>query len=493
MDGVFTSLLRSGWPSPTIDRLLRAALLKDAPAAQAWREFEEKADFDHLTAAQTRLIGLVARRLPVIAPVSPMLARMGGIERANWSRSKLVIGEAASGLRALAAASIPMLIIKDASRVAAADPLARGRMIYDIDIVVDPEMLSRAFDIFVQEGWQPSGPGTPLYHRTLLADATVVNLVRGRFGNLNIHRTTFQMPFLSPINEPAVWECSVKGMLGGTAVRVPSASDSVAIAIAHGIAYASESSDWLFDIGVHSDEGLDWKQFTETARQHGLEAPAAVVLNYVRERLDRAVPAATLNGLKRAAVRRPLVLLVTLAGMRLGSRHVCLSRTVRAFAEQARPRSWRRRRSQARRWRTFSTSASRISAMPPGEFALQHDIGLPGRAPGEAWTGAIDLALLVALSSAARRVDFEVNSTDRHHLRLSALVYNSRACEQLLRFRFPVSLRANEPGLLVAASPRRTFNVDTSPDLAARYAPTPFRIIALRTEAASMDAVKHRH
>lgn len=488
---VFACILRSGWPPATIDWLLRAAFLEDAAAARAWRTFEAEADFDHLTAGETRLIGLVARRLALIAPDSPMLARMGGIARANWSRSQLVTSEAASGLRALAAASIPMLVIKDASRIAAGDPLARGRMVHEIDIVVVPETLSQAFDILVQDGWRPAGPGTPLYHRAHLADAAVVNLVRGRFGRLNLYRTPFEASFLSPMDESAVWERAVEGKLGGTNVRLPSAADAVAIAIAGGIAYANASSDWLFDIGACFDAGLDWKLFAATAHRRGLQAPAAVVLQYIRERLDRAAPAVILDDLRRAAVRRPFVLLATLAEMRLGSRGIGLFPAGRAVAEQMRLRSWRRRWRLARRWRIFASRVSGMNAVPPAEPALQHDIGLHGRRPGEPWSGTVDLALLVALPAATRRVDFEVNSINRHHLRLSAFVRQANAGERLLRFRFSVSLAAEEPSLLVAASPLQTFNADAPPDLAARYAATPFRIAALRTEALSVRQSKH--
>jgi hypothetical protein len=347
---VLTSLLRSGWPPPKIDRLLRAALLEEAVAAEAWRSFEATADFDHLTAGETRLIGLVARRLPSIAPDSPMLARMGGIARSNWSRSQLVVSEAASGLRALAAVAIPILVIKDASRIAAGDPLARGRMIYEIDLVVGPETVSQAFDILVVDGWQPAGPGTPRYQRAHLADATVVNLVRGRFGRLNLYRTPFQAPFLSPMDESAVWERAVEGKLGGTNVRLPSAADAVAIAIAYGIAYTNASSDWLFDIGAAFDAGLDWKLFAAIVHRRGLQVPAVAVLQYLGERLNRAVPPEILDDLRRAAVRRPFVLLATLAEMRLGSRGIGLFPFVRVVAEQMRLRNWRRRWRRATRW-----------------------------------------------------------------------------------------------------------------------------------------------
>ncbi len=101
--GRFGAIFRAAWPEIQVDRLLRAAMLEDAIAAAiAWREFEASADFDHLTSGEMRLIGMAAKGLAKLAPDSPMLPRIQGIERANWSRSQLAIGEAGFGLRALA-------------------------------------------------------------------------------------------------------------------------------------------------------------------------------------------------------------------------------------------------------------------------------------------------------------------------------------------------------------------------------------------------------
>ena len=65
----FRPLLRYAWPTPAIDNLLRAALADDATATAAWKDFERGADLDHLAGGEMRLVGLVSKRLPVIAPL----------------------------------------------------------------------------------------------------------------------------------------------------------------------------------------------------------------------------------------------------------------------------------------------------------------------------------------------------------------------------------------------------------------------------------------
>src|SRR5690606_36265207 len=179
----------------------------------AWREFEAPADFDHLTPGEMRLIAFASRRLRTLAPDSPMRARIGGIERANWSQSQMVIGEAGGGLRALAAASIDMLVIKGAGRLAAGGPTARGRVVNDVDVVVRPDDLKRAFDLLTADGWQPAESGTAVYHAGHLAGAVGINLVRGRYGNLDLHRTAFHPPYESAADDEAIWDRSSSGTI----------------------------------------------------------------------------------------------------------------------------------------------------------------------------------------------------------------------------------------------------------------------------------------
>ena len=166
---------------------------------------QAEADFDHLSAGEMRLIGLAARRLERLAPQSPMRGRIGGIERANWSRSQLAVREASSGLRDLASAGIDMLLIKGVARSAIRGPAARGRIVNDVDIVVRPEAMGDAFDALIGDGWEPAGSGTVSYHRLRLAETIGLNLLRGQFGNLDLHRTPFHPPYAALAEDGAIW------------------------------------------------------------------------------------------------------------------------------------------------------------------------------------------------------------------------------------------------------------------------------------------------
>lgn len=477
-------VLRSAWPSRSIDRLLRAAMLKDEiAAAVAWRDFEAAADFDHLTAGEMRLIGLASRRLAALAPNSPMRARIGGIERANWSQSQMVVGEAGSGLRALSAASIDMLVIKGAGRLAAGGTAARGRVVNDVDVVVRSDDLKRAFDLLTADGWLPAGSGTVVYHASQLAGAVGINLVRGRFGNIDLHRTPFHPPYESLADDAEIWHRSIAGTIAYTPVRVPSATDAVAIALAHGALDAHKSSDWLVDIAAAIDSGVDWDLLQTIVNRRGLHTAAAVALGYVRERLQRPVPDTVLASLEKGAVRRPVALLAALAETRPKTDRIGFFWLARAVAKQNRLlRTYKKRFSGKRRHVVLPSLLAGSSEAASDAKVLEEPLVLPDRAPGEAWRGNLDITVSVDLPPASRRVDFELNSQSRHHARLRAIVLNRGRRERLFRFNVPVELTPEDTTPVLTAAASRRFNANAPQAMIDRYGATPFRVVRLRTK-----------
>jgi len=337
IDNLLRSLFRYALPKPLVDRLLRAALLEDqSAAAAAWREYEASADFDHLTPAEMRFLGLVSKRLGTLAPDSPMRTRIGGIERANWSRSQLAIGEAGTGLCALEAERVNMLTIKGAGRVAAGGTWARGHLVNHIDIVVQLDDMERTFDLLTGDGWRPAGPGTAIYQRARLSDVPSLNFVRGQFGSIGVHRAAFYPPHASMADDPQIWRRSVCGKLAQATVRMPSATDAVTMALADGMRNAHNSGDQLAAVAVSIDAGVDWELLQFIADRRRLHAPAAAGLRYVRERLERSVPDSVLRRLERGAIRHPLALIAAFPRARRNAGAIHLFRLALAAVRQGR-------------------------------------------------------------------------------------------------------------------------------------------------------------
>ncbi|MBB5751648.1 nucleotidyltransferase family protein [Prosthecomicrobium pneumaticum] len=484
MGGFVERTLRSGWPTGSIDLLLRAATLADSgAAAEAWHAFEAAADFDALPWGEYRLISLAAPRIAMFAPASPYAPRIAGIERAIWSRSQLAIGAVSPVLRRLAAAGIELLAVKGAARAASGDLSARGRIVNDIDVCVRPVQLEAAYDIVTGAGWIPSGSGTVLYHRSQLADAVGINLLSGRFGNLDLHRTPFHSPFDNMEADREIWRHARAARLGGVAVLIPDPTDTTTLAIAHGVHDAHKSSDWLADIAHMADQGIDWDRLEDDLVRRRLDVAGALVLGYVRERLQRPVPEGMLRRLEGRAGRHPLRLLATVAEARPKNASLGFFWTARLFAKQMRHGLARRRKRVRSR---LVLPALRLPPAPSptaesaGPEAIEAAIALPGVKAGHGWRGLVDLAVEAELPPATRRVDFEINTAGRHHLRLRAYVRDKGARRGVFRFRFRLALEPGETGLAIAAAPSRSFNTDAPAEMHAKYDAVPFRLIAAR-------------
>lgn len=476
IDRFLNAVERSAWPGKSLDNLLRTALHNNpATATAAWDEFESTADFDHLSAGEMRLIGLASKRLSTLAPHSPMLARIQGIERANWSRSQLAISAAGEGLRVLADHAIEMLTIKGAGRAAIADAAARGRMINDVDIVVRDRDIMHAFDLLVHEGWCPAGSGTALFHRSRLVHAVGTNLVRGRFGNLDLHRTAFHSPYTSgdpDVNDESIWRRASKGALGYAPVWSPSATDAVVIAIAHGALDAHKSSDWLADIAACIDRGVDWDLLEAHVDSRRMHAPAAVALGYIDERLERPVPRPLVARFRTKAAHRPFASLAALAETRPKTGYGAFW-LIRGLSKLHRVRRSRSSRSPTilaipGRGRTHETR---------GLPVFEQELAIAGRQEGQRWEGTLDLTISVLLPREWRRIDFEVNSGVRHLARLRAMGTKLGRRDRIMRFKVPLLLEPEDVPVVLAAAPSRSFNDPAPQHLIDKYGPAPFRLI----------------
>ena len=321
-------------PPTGVDALLRAWLADDRTAADAWGDFERRADLDHLPGPEMCLVGLVSKRLPTIAPTSTLRGRVGGIERANWSRAQLAVGEAAAAADVLTTQDIPVLIVGNAARCATGDAIGRGRRIDRVDCCVRPADIPRAHDLLLADGWQFAAPHAVARSRAQSAHAC--RFVRGRFGALEVRKSPFPHPVPDAIAAVAVWQRAKPGTLGDASVLLPSATDALAITVADGMRRSCYTGLWLADVAMATGDGIDWQLFEEESGRQGLDAAAFYSLLYVNDRLARAVPKETLGRLERSAARRSVRTAILLAEYRCGARASGMSRSVAGIVQRLR-------------------------------------------------------------------------------------------------------------------------------------------------------------
>jgi len=333
----------SGWvrrlselsrPPTGVDRLLRVWLADDRTAADDWADFERDVDIDNLPCAEMCLVGLVSKRLPTIASTSGLRGRIGGIERAGWSRTQLTVGEAAKALELLATQDIPTLLVGSGARIATGDALGRGLRIENIEMCVHPADFPRAQDLLIANGWQFATPSA--INRNHIQSVSSRRFVRGRFAAIELRQSPFPDPVSADFDAITVWRRAVRGRLCEAAVLLPSPTDALAVAVANGLRHSCFNSLWLADVAMAACHGIDWQLFEEQCGRHGLEAAAFHSLLYASDRLGRAVPGGTLGHLEKHAAKRTLHTLALLLECRAGSRATFVSRSMMRVARRVR-------------------------------------------------------------------------------------------------------------------------------------------------------------
>jgi Uncharacterised nucleotidyltransferase len=472
------------WPKNSIDHLLQAAAHADDDAARAaWRQWAHGRDLDDVRFNEMRLLAAVAPRLNRLDPAHGARSRIVGIERMLWSRSQVVLRDIQPALELLRQEHIDMMVLKGAARAAREASALKLRFVNDVDILVAPHDFRRAFDLLDAAGWRSTATGTSHFQRAQLDRVHGVNLIQGNFADLDIHRSAFHEPHMSLEEDSWMWDRSQAGSLAECPVRVPSATDTVILALAHGGPSGHRTSDWLLDmVAAVNSGGVDWKLWQEIIERRHLEASAAVSLTYLADKLGCPIPGDTLEWTVGRARRAPVALAT---GLLLSRPKDSLSPPLKLARLVT--KAWRTRREQRKSRGAESAGVTRrarprwgAAVGDPAPAVHQTTIRPPDRQPDGRWQGIVDVTLALPTLKRARRIEFELHTEQRHVARVTYRKLTAHARRLTLHFRAPVTLEPEERELLLEAAPGRGLRPNAPRNLADRYAPVPFSVVDIR-------------
>jgi hypothetical protein len=282
-------LLRRGWPDKSIDLLIRALILQIDDARLAWRQWTHDFDFNRVSWYETRILSAISTRMEELEPRSPLRPRIDGLARAHWTRTQLTLGETSGAIDLLARAGIACMLIKGAAYYAEGLGAATRRVLSDIDILVRPEHATGAIEALVADGWNGTFGESAAYLRTVAELRISSNLLKGRYGEIDVHRTPFHYRHADQTADSLVWRDSSAATLNGRSVLVPNPADSVLISLAH--ASQSHGADWAIDVcGRLAHQTIDWHRLIELAGRWRLTLPLRCGLLYLVQRLQRDIP-----------------------------------------------------------------------------------------------------------------------------------------------------------------------------------------------------------
>jgi hypothetical protein len=292
-------LLHRSWPNKSIDLLLKACILPLERARPAWRQWINTQNFDDVSWHEIRLLSALSTRIAELDPHSPFRPRIEGLARSHWTKTQFALRESTEAIDLLRRAGVPHLLIKGAAQYAEGLTSKTRRILADIDILVPPEQSAQAIDRLVTEGWLGANGESAAYLRSVADIRISINLLKGRYGEVDIHRSAFHYCRIDRDADDLLWKTAEGASLNGRSVMVPGPAASVLITLAH--ATFSHGGDWALDVAKRLDHCVvDWDLLTELTIRWRLNLPVQAGLLYLRDQLELAIPSAAVDRITRA-------------------------------------------------------------------------------------------------------------------------------------------------------------------------------------------------
>jgi hypothetical protein len=236
--------------------------------------------------------------------------------------------EAASALAAIAAAGIDLMVFKGAARSAIDGGPSHTRFAREIDLLVRPDDFERAVDGVLAAGWNWRGGTVKRLDRL-----TGMNFVRGAVGEVDLHKYPYHQVALEDARPDDLWRRAHQCAFLGQTVFVPSPTDRLLMAIAHGSIGGHGHSDWIVDCAVAIEGGeVDWPLFELQARERRLEAGCLIALLYLAGPLAVPVPSTVLQRLDATTRAHPVRRVTALLEARPRREHSLVSALGRGIA-----------------------------------------------------------------------------------------------------------------------------------------------------------------
>lgn len=262
-------------PDPSDRLLLRAALDPPAEALACFARWRERIDLNDVAGTSFRLLPLVYHHIGAIMPDDAIKARLRGIARHAWLRSRSRWHLCSAAIDRLAQRGVPFMLTKGTALVVLFGGVMELRVQSDCDILVPPDHAGAAVETMFELGFVAPrlAPGTFHVEDHRSMHGLDFALAAGEFGLLDLH----WRPLLDVESEALAEEFFERAnaeTLNGRAVHVPSLEHVFLQAAIHGSKFEEPlRHDWMADCHLMmrlAGERIRWRGLWASAERHGL-------------------------------------------------------------------------------------------------------------------------------------------------------------------------------------------------------------------------------
>ncbi len=296
------------WPSPAQELLLRAALMPDERALEAWRRVRSQIDVDALDGATLALLPALRKNLLSLGVDDELLSLFKGVHRYSWARTQLLLAPMIPIVQALEASGIPTLLLKGAAFVADTRLDAGMRPMNDIDVLVPTERTRAAIDVMLEMGLVPVGEVPAWYVAEYAPRFVPSHGFRDALDRqLDLHWHVLHAS-CQPHADEDFWAAAEPIELLGVGTRALCPADELLLVILHGLRWnAIPTYRWVVDAALLCTGAIgpiDYDRLVEQARKRRVTVALRAGLEYLRRVADASVPEQSIRALGSL---RPLV------------------------------------------------------------------------------------------------------------------------------------------------------------------------------------------
>jgi hypothetical protein len=300
---------RDIWPSDAQELLLRAALIPDERALDAWRQVRSRIEVATLDGSTLALLPMLRKNLLALDVEDELLSLFKGVHRYSWARNQTLLAPMMPIVDALGHAGIDTLLLKGAAFVADRRLDAGMRPMNDIDVLVPVSRMREAIDLLLDAGLVPVGGVPPWYVAEYAPRFVPSHGFRDELDHqLDLHWHVLHAS-CQPEADDDFWAAAAPIELLGVKTRALCPADELLLVILHGLRWnAIPTYRWVLDAALLCSGALgtiDYERLIEQARKRRVTVALRAGLDYLRQVVAAPVPQRWIAAL---SARRPLVL-----------------------------------------------------------------------------------------------------------------------------------------------------------------------------------------
>jgi hypothetical protein len=293
---------RDVWPSAAQELLLRAALVPDERALQAWRKVRPQIDIATLDGATSALLPVLRKNLIALGEDDELLSLFKGVHRYSWARNQMLLAPMIPIVHALEQAGTPTLLMKGAAFVADRRLDAGMRPMNDIDVLVPDGRRHAAIEVLLQMGLVPVGEVPAWYVADYAPRFVPSHGFRDECDRqLDLHWHVLHASRQRDADED-FWSASMPIELLGVQTRALCPADELLLVILHGLRWnAMPTYRWVVDAALlcGGEIGeIDYDRLVEQARKRRVAFALRAGLEYLRRVVGAPVPTESIRALK---------------------------------------------------------------------------------------------------------------------------------------------------------------------------------------------------